>query len=52
MKKTNIFIYPKSNVGDTEDYKQVFTDIISDRIKKDIGKKKQEQIFANVLKNY
>ena len=32
MKKTNIFIYPKSNVGDTEDYKQVFTDIISDRI--------------------
>ena len=28
-----VFICPKSNVGDTEDYKQVFTDIISDRIK-------------------
>ena len=28
-----VFIYPKSNVGKNEDYKQVFTDIISDRIK-------------------
>lgn len=28
-----VFICPKSNTGDTEDYKQVFTDIISDRIK-------------------
>ena len=28
-----VFICPKSNVGDTVDYKQVFTDIISDRIK-------------------
>lgn len=28
-----VFICPKSNVGYTEDYKQVFTDIISDRIK-------------------
>ena len=28
-----VFICPKLNVGDTEDYKQVFTDIISDRIK-------------------
>ena len=28
-----VFICPKSNVGDTGDYKQVFTDIISDRIK-------------------
>jgi len=28
-----VFICTKSNVGDTEDYKQVFTDIISDRIK-------------------
>ena len=28
-----VFIYPKSNVGELEDYKQVFTDIISDRIK-------------------
>lgn len=27
-----IFICPKSNVGDIQDYKQVFTDIISDRI--------------------
>ena len=27
-----VFICPKTNNGDTEDYKQVFTDIISDRI--------------------
>ena len=27
-----VFICPKSNVGDIRDYKQVFTDIISDRI--------------------
>ena len=27
-----VFICPKSNVGDTGDFKQVFTDIISDRI--------------------
>ena len=27
-----VFICPKSNVGDPQDYKQVFTDIISDRI--------------------
>ncbi len=28
-----VFICPKSNAGEIEDYKQVFTDIISDRIK-------------------
>lgn len=28
-----VFICPKSNAGELEDYKQVFTDIISDRIK-------------------
>lgn len=28
-----VFICPKLNVGELEDYKQVFTDIISDRIK-------------------
>lgn len=28
-----VFICPKSNVNDTQDYKQVFTDIISDRMK-------------------
>ena len=27
-----VFIRPKSNVSDTKDYKQAFTDIISDRI--------------------
>ena len=27
-----VFICPKSNVGELDDYKQVFTDIISDRI--------------------
>ena len=28
-----VFIYPKSNTGELDDYKQIFTDIISDRIK-------------------
>ena len=28
-----VFACPKSNNDETEDYKQVFTDIISDRIK-------------------
>ena len=28
-----VFICPRTNIGDTQDYKQVFTDIISDRIK-------------------
>ena len=28
-----VFICPKSNVDEVEDYKQIFTDIISDRIK-------------------
>lgn len=27
-----VFICPKSNMGDNQDYKQVFTNIISDRI--------------------
>ncbi len=28
-----VFICPKSNIGELDDYKQVFTDIISNRIK-------------------
>ena len=28
-----VFICPKSNVSKLEDYKQIFSDIISDRIK-------------------
>jgi len=28
-----VFIAPKLNIGDTKDYRQIFTDIISDRIK-------------------
>lgn len=28
-----VFVCPKSNSDEVEDYKQVFTDIISDRIK-------------------
>ena len=32
-----VFICPKTNTGDTQDYKQVFTDIISDRIKEKYG---------------
>ena len=28
-----VFICPKSNISDLADYKQVFTEIISDRIK-------------------
>ena len=35
-----VFICPKSNIGDAQDYKQVFTDIISDRINKNIDKKR------------
>ncbi len=40
-----VFICPKSNVGELEDYKQIFTDIISDRIKQKY-KQKIEQNFA------
>ena len=32
-----VFVCPKSNNDETEDYKQVFTDIISDRIKEKYG---------------
>lgn len=32
-----VFICPKSNIDDTQNYKQVFTDIISDRIKEKYG---------------
>ena len=39
-----VFICPKSNVGELEDYKQVFTNIISDRIKKKYRKK-----FRNMI---
>ena len=46
-----VFICPKSNVGELEDYKQVFTDIISDRIKQKY-KYKIEQNFAKVLKKF
>lgn len=28
-----VFIVPKKDVGEIQDYKQIFTDIISDRIK-------------------
>ena len=27
-----VFVCPKSNIDDAQDYKQIFTDIISDRI--------------------
>lgn len=27
-----VFICPRANIGELDDYKQVFTDIISDRI--------------------
>ena len=33
-----VFICPKSNVGDTQDYKQVFTDIIS-----------YKQVFTDII---
>ena len=32
-----VFICPKSNTGELDDYKQVFTDIISDRIQEKHG---------------
>ena len=37
-----VFICPKSNDGDIQDYKQVFTDIISDRIKQKYKKNKNK----------
>ena len=40
-----VFICPKSNVGELEDYKQVFTDIISDRIKQIKNKNKISQKY-------
>ncbi len=40
-----VFICPKPNVDELEDYKQIFTDIISDRIKQKY-KQKQEQNFV------
>ena len=43
-----VFICPKSNVGDTQDYKQVFTDIISDRIKEKY-RQKTKQNFAKTI---
>lgn len=46
-----VFICPKANVGEIEDYKQIFTDIISDRIKQKY-KYKIEQNFAKVLKKF
>ena len=30
-----VFIIPKKNDGEIQDYKQIFTDIISDRIKQE-----------------
>ena len=45
-----VFICPKSNTGDTGDYKQVFTDIISDRIKEKYGQR-TKQNFVKLLKN-
>ncbi len=36
-----VFICPKSNIVELEDYKQIFTDIISDRIK-NINKEKNK----------
>ena len=44
-----VFIRPKSNVGDTGDFKQVFTDIISDRIQEKYKWEIQEK-FANFMK--
>ena len=32
-----VFICPKSNTDELDDYKQIFTDIISDRIKEKYG---------------
>ena len=32
-----VFICPKSNTGELDDYKQLFTDIISDRIQEKHG---------------
>lgn len=43
-----VFICPKSNVGEVEDYKQIFTDIISDRIKQ----KYRQKVRTKFRKKY
>ena len=45
-----VFICPKSNTGDTQDYKQVFTDIISDRIKEKYGQKTKQNFVKRIAK--
>ena len=45
-----VFIRPKSNVGDTGDFKQVFTDIISDRIQEKFANFKKKQNLQNARK--
>lgn len=49
-----VFVCPKSNNDETEDYKQVFTDIISDRIKKNTDKKirtKFRKKYCEIIKD-
>ena len=46
-----VFICPKSNVGDTQDYKQVFTDIISDRIQEKYKQKMRTKFRKNIEKD-
>ena len=47
-----VFVMPANSIDNKiEDYKQIFTDIISDRINQKF-KKKQEQFFAKILKKF
>ena len=46
-----VFVCPKSNNDETEDYKQVFTDIISDRIQQKYRWKSKNKISQNIEKS-
>ena len=45
-----VFICPKSNVGELEDYKQVFTDIIFICPKSNVGELEDyKQVFTDII---
>ena len=47
-----VFICPKSDISELDDYKQVFTDIISDRIKEKYKQRSKNKNSQKVLKKF
>lgn len=47
-----VFICPKSDISELDDYKQVFTDIISDRIKEKYKQRIKNKNSQKVLKKF